>query len=87
VIAELLPRPVEPGLFYNVNFPHLRPADPEPGIIFCPLDPSPLPLSYRHEDGDHHVYDGNYSARPRIPGSDIDICFGGQIAVTEIRLF
>lgn len=87
VLAELLPRPVEPGLFYNVNFPHLRPEDPEPEIVFCPLDPSPLPLSYRHEDDDHHVYDGVYASRPRIPGADIDICFGGQIAVTGIRLF
>lgn len=87
VLAELLPRPVEPGLFYNVNFPHLRPEDPEPEIVFCPLDPSPLPLSYRHEEDDLHVYDGIYASRRRIPGADVDICFSGQISVTEIRLF
>jgi hypothetical protein len=47
VLADLLDRPTEPGLFYNVNLPHLGPADDDPEIVFCPLDPHPLPLSYR----------------------------------------
>lgn len=87
ILENLLPRPTVPGLFYNVNFPHLFPDDPEPEIVFCPLDPNPLPLSYRHEENGHHVYDGVYSSRKRIPGSDVDVCFSGQIAVTELRLF
>lgn len=87
VLAELLPRPVEPGLFYNVNFPNLTPDEPEPDIVLCPLDPHPLPLSYRHEEHDHHFYDGDYQARQRKPGADVDICFRGRISVTAIRLF
>ncbi|HVE16290.1 MAG TPA: 5'/3'-nucleotidase SurE, partial [Chthoniobacterales bacterium] len=87
VLAELLPRPVEAGLFYNVNFPHLEAGAPEPEIVFCPLDPQPLPLSYRHEGNEHHVYDGNYHSRRRNEGSDVDVCFGGRIAVTGLRLF
>lgn len=87
VLAELLPRPTAPGQFYNVNFPHLAAGDPEPDIVFCPLDPNPLPLSYRHEDGGHHVYDGVYFDRARAVGADVDVCFSGRIAVTEIRLF
>ncbi len=87
VLRELLPSPIEPGLFYNVNFPHLDSDAPEPEIIHCPLDPRPLPLSYRHEEGDQHFYDGDYHARERIPGADVDVCFGGRIAVTAIRLF
>ena len=86
VLAELLARPIEPGLFYNVNFPHLSGA-PEPEIHFCALDPNPLPLSYRHEENGHHLYDGDYQARRRVPGSDVDTCFGGRIAVTALRLF
>ena len=87
VLATLLARPVETGLFYNVNFPHLAPEEPEPAILFCPLDPNPLPLSYRHEEnGDHH-YNGRYHHRGRKPGSDVDTCFGGNISVTELRLF
>ncbi|MCE9609025.1 MAG: 5'/3'-nucleotidase SurE [Chthoniobacter sp.] len=87
VLAELLPRPVEPGLFYNVNLPHLPPEAPEPDIHFCPLDPHPLPLSYRPEENNHHTYDGDYQARARQTGSDVDVCFRGRIAVTVIRLF
>ena len=87
LVADLVSRPVEPGLFYNVNFPHLTAVEPEPDVIFCPLDPNPLPLSYRHEENGHHVYDGIYSRRVRHAGTDVDTCFRGQIAVTEMRLF
>lgn len=86
-LAELLPRPARPGLFYNVNFPDLPPDAPEPELVFCPLDPNPLPLSYRHEADGGHVYDGIYSNRLRTAGADVDVCFNGRIAVTEIRLF
>ncbi len=64
LLAELLPRHVEPGLFYNVNFPHLSASENDPAIVFCPLDPNPLPLSYRHEAG-HHYYDGIYKNKNR----------------------
>ena len=87
VLADLLARPTEPGLFYNVNLPHLGPADDDPEIVFCPLDPHPLPLSYRHEQDSGLHYDGDYHARQRTLGADVDVCFGGRIAVTAIRLF
>ena len=85
VLELLLPRPVSPGQFYNVNFPALNTADAEPEIIFAPLDPNPLPLSYRHEEGLHY-YEGDYHNRTRKPGADVDVCFGGRIAVTKVRL-
>lgn len=87
VLAELLPRPVEPGLFYNVNLPHLAPGEPDPAIVMCPLDPSPLPLSYRHEENGEWHYDGDYHARARVAGADVDVCFRGSISVTALRLF
>jgi 5'-nucleotidase len=88
ILRELLARPVEAGLFYNVNFPALAAEAPEPEVVFCPLDPNPLPLSYRHEEeSGRHVYDGVYFDRRRVAGSDVDVCFGGRIAVTEVRLF
>jgi 5'-nucleotidase len=68
-----------------VNLPHLRLDDPDPEVVYCPLDPHPLPLSYRHEDAGMH-YDGDYHRRERTPGADVDVCFGGRIAVTKIRL-
>ena len=88
IIAEILPLPVETGLFYNVNLPHLDPEQPDPEIVHCPLDPRPLPLSFRHEDDNGGLfYNGDYHNRPRIPGADVDVCFRGAIAVTAIRLF
>lgn len=87
VLAQLLARPIAPGLFYNVNLPHLTADEPDPEIVFCPLDPNPLPLSYRHEENDRHFYDGDYQARERVPGADVDVCFGGRISVTALRLF
>jgi 5'-nucleotidase len=87
VLADLLARPAEPGLFYNVNLPHLGPSDGDPEIVFCALDPHPLPLSYRHEEGSGLYYDGVYRSRERTLGADVDVCFGGRIAVTAIRLF
>lgn len=85
VLAELLARPPRAGAFFNVNFPHLLPDEPEPDIVFCPLDPHPLPLSYRHEE-EGLVYDGNYHLRERVAGADVDVCFTGRITVTELRL-
>jgi 5'-nucleotidase len=87
ILADLTSRPVEPGLFYNVNLPHLRETDPDPEVLFCPLDPNPLPLSYRHEENTGLFYDGDYHTREKNAGTDVDVCFGGKIAVTIVRLF
>jgi 5'-nucleotidase len=86
VLRELMARPWQPGLFWNVNLPHLEIGDPMPEIVFCPLDPAPLPLSFRRE-GELFHYDGDYHERQREPGSDVDVCFRGGIAITEIALF
>jgi 5'-nucleotidase len=86
VLRELLARPLEPGTFWNVNLPNLDPGAAMPAVVFCPLNPHPLPLSYRRE-GDRLRYDGNYHDRRRDAGSDVAVCFGGQIAATLIRLF
>ena len=89
--ARVSGRPARPAAgagrsFYNVNLPHLRPDEPDPEVVFCPLDPHPLPLSYRHEDDGGMHYDGDYHARSRAAGADVDVCFGGRIAVTAIKL-
>ena len=85
ILRDLLDRGHEPGAFWNVNLPHLLPDDPDPAVVFCPLDPSPLPIRYREADGAWH-YCGNYHERPRRPDSDVDVCFRGAIAVTRMRL-
>ncbi len=78
-------RPSQPGMFWNVNLPHLGPDDPDPEVVFCPLDPSPLPLSYHLENG-QAVYNAVYQSRARRLRHDVDVCMGGQIAVTAIHI-
>jgi 5'-nucleotidase len=85
LLRDLMARPWQPGTFWNVNLPHLPASEPDPEIVFCPLDPTPLPLSYR-EEGDRLHYNGDYHQRGRVPGADVDVCFNGRIAVTRIAL-
>jgi 5'-nucleotidase len=86
LMRDLLARPQKKGTFYNVNLPHLEPGASNPDVVFCPIDPTPLPLSFR-EDGDFLHYDGNYHLRRREPGKDVDVCFDGKIAVTELTVY
>ncbi len=85
ILRDLVARPWEPGTFWNINLPHLAPGDPDPEVVFCPLDPTPLPLSFRR-DGEYLHYDGDYHGRRRAPGADVDVCFSGKIAVTRVAL-
>ena len=85
VLEKLLNLPIEPGSFWNVNLPHLEPGKPEPEIVFCELGIEPLPVQYRVE-GDLYYYSGEYPKRDRLPNTDVDVCFSGNIAVTQIRL-
>jgi 5'-nucleotidase len=82
----LLRRPCKPGTFWNVNLPHPAVGDPEPQIVFCPLEAGPLPLVFR-ADGDSLVYAGNYHERQRQEGSDVAVCFAGNIAVTHLAVY
>ena len=86
VLAELVAKPIETGVFYNVNLPLLPPGAPDPEVVWCPLDPKPLPLNYRHEEESGLYFAGDYSLRLRTPGADVDVCFSGNIAVTAVRL-
>ncbi len=86
VIQDLLHRPRNRGTIWNINLPHLDAADGNPEVVFCPLDPTPLPLSFRG-DADAFYYNGDYHLRRKERGADVDVCFSGRIAVAEITLF
>ena len=87
ILADLLARPIEPGFFYNVNLPIFPPGPMDaPEVVWCELDPKPLPLNYRHEEETGLYYAGDYNLRGRTPGADVDVCFGGRIAISAIRL-
>lgn len=85
VLALLLDRPIPAETFWNVNLPHAGPEVEEAEVVFCRVDPSPHPLAYRVEAGSA-AYAGRYPDRPRRPGWDVDVCFGGRIAVSLVHL-
>jgi 5'-nucleotidase len=84
VLAQLMARPPARGSFWNVNLPHLE-TEAQPKIVFCQASIDPLPVDFRVE-GDIYHYKGEYSKRDRTSGTDVDVCFSGNIAVTQINL-
>jgi 5'-nucleotidase len=85
VLRDLLGRPLPSGGFWNVNLPHLDAGAAQPEAVVCPLDLGPLPLRF-HRAGEWFAYNGDYHQRSRTPGGDVDVCFGGRIAVTRLGL-
>lgn len=85
VLRTLMEHPLPPAVFWNVNLPHLQPGAPEPALVECPLDFSPLHVRFRRE-GNVYRYAGDYHGRSRRAGSDVDQCFRGNITVTAIPL-
>lgn len=88
VIDKLVHHPSSKlGRFWNVNLPHLDETAPEPDMIFCPLCTQPLPAVYQLSEPEALRYAGDYSKRTRDPGADVDVCFSGNIAVTQIQIW
>lgn len=85
-LASLLQEPPGPGAVWNVNFPAMQDLSEASRTVRCPLEPGHLPVRYEAA-GNRYRYLGVYAERPRRPGSDVDVCFGGNIAVTQLRLF
>ena len=59
-----------------------RPTLKAPG----PLNPKLLPLNYRHEEETGLYFAGDYNLRGRTPKADVDVCFNGNIAVSQVKL-
>lgn len=85
-LEMLLEEPPGVGAIWNVNFPAVDDLREETRAIRCPLEPGHLPVRYEVVEN-RFRYRGVYADRPRRPGSDVDACFSGHIAVTRLRLF
>lgn len=91
VLGELLAEPLADGQFWNVNYPHL-PAGPMelPERVACHPCRAPLNVSYESTvvtpEVTSHLYSATYASRPAEPGSDVAVCFGGQVAVSRLRV-
>ena len=87
ILRELLVQPWTPGSFWNINLPYLDADRPDPPLVYCPLDPEPLPLSFRREENLLSLQRRLSRPRNRHAGSDVDVCFNGNIALTRISVF
>lgn len=85
VLEKLRYHSLPEGSFWNVNLPHLEPGTKEPEIVFCQPSIDSLPVNYRVEK-DLYYYQGEYAQRDRTQNTDVDVCFSGNIAVTQISL-
>lgn len=85
VLEVLCQRVLEPGHFWNINLPHPTSDAVEVPTVFCGLDTRAHHVRYRRA-GDAYIYEGDYHARPRQAGRDVDICMGGAVAVTKVTL-
>lgn len=74
-----------PGFFWNLNLPSPLTTDIPAEPVLCGLDTLPHRYDYRQE-GDAYIYDGTIHERPREPGKDVAVCFGGRISATRIAL-
>ena len=69
----------------NVNLPdRASTTDPaEIDLVRCPVDPSPLPADFRRDEN-KLVYSAVYADRPKMPGMDTDVCFGGNVSISKM---
>lgn len=75
------------GEFWVVNLPHANPKmEKEPTIKMAFQENKPLELIFAPLEGDTDAfqYAGRYHERPASPGSDVAVCFGGDIAVSRV---
>lgn len=93
LIAERLERPMDEGRFLNFNLPHLSPeVAVQPEVVRCHPARGPLPVEFVRsaDEGASHrtefLYAGSYADRPRDSGSDVEVCFGGRISMSEIEI-
>jgi len=85
-LRELIADPPGAGHFWNVNLPHPLPGDPEPEVVRCEQERHSLHVLYEERSPGLLTYAGDYHDRPRVPGSDVDVCFRGNIAVTRASI-
>lgn len=92
---------VKPRTVLNVNFPDRFHADEVTALltadwseakcrqsielVHCNLDPNPLPADFVVDEVGRFLYCSKYNDRARQRGCDIDVCFGGAVAISMLR--
>ena len=86
LLDALLGRDLPQGEFWNVNLPAPVQSGLSPGLIDCPVATDPLRMDFE-EHGSGVRYSGDYHDRVGVPGSDVDVCFSGNIAVSRMGVW
>jgi len=87
VLKQVIDQPLADGEFWNVNYPHL--ASPGPLLPDCVETQkcrSPMLVSFEKPGPDLLKYNARYADRPRDAGSDVDVCFGGQVSISRLTV-
>lgn len=85
IISRLFGEEMAPGEYWNVNLPHPLNMSKPMDYAICPLDRNAHDYYYM-KDSDTYRYQGIIHERPRDSGGDVDVCFGGRIAVTRLAI-
>ena len=87
-VARILPvimeKSLSGGQYWNINLPHPLDINSHPKYRICGLEKNPHDYVFMGES-DCYFYDGDIHNRPRSPGTDVDVCYSGQIAVTLLQ--
>lgn len=70
-------------LLWNVNLPALLPGSPPPRRVRCAVDSSPMVRVGRSAGAKLH-FESDFHNRPRQEGRDVELCFSGQITISEL---
>ena len=85
ILKLLLAKAPAANCYWNVNLPHPLEQTSKPQPVFCELDKHPHQYHYRREGEEYH-YEGSIHERPRDAGKDVAVCFGGDIAITQLAI-
>jgi 5'-nucleotidase len=71
---------------WNVNLPAIENSPTVPPIRRCAVDPCPIPRTATTKEGEVS-FELDFHGRPRHEGTDVDLCFNGQITISEVSPF
>ncbi|QDT01843.1 5'-nucleotidase SurE [Rubripirellula lacrimiformis] len=94
-IAEFLrlaesKQPIPSVPLWNVNLPAINPSGPRPNRVECDVDQLSMirtakRTSRAEPDRIEVCLLTDFHRRPRAEGSDVDLCFGGQITLSRLN--
>lgn len=86
ICEQLLARSLNAGEFWNVNLPNPPKDFSRPDFTDCHAAAGHLKMEFEdHEAGLR--YSGDYHGRPAAPGSDVDVCYSGNVAITRMGIW